>query len=144
MFAPYLHVYTLYFFIKILSSRHINHVRTTLPKTYYFICTLTPFILNGPSLLHSINTLLLRHDSTERNIPLWTGELSLGVQTPLPRQKTTFGHYHSYRFILSIEKERRRESMMYLTFDIFPSCSNPRVPNNTCNGQQETNDYLLL
>jgi hypothetical protein len=49
-------------------------------------------------------------------IPLRTGESSLGVQTPLPRQKTTFGHYHSYRLIMPIEKERRRDSMMYLTF----------------------------
>jgi hypothetical protein len=76
--------------------------------------------------------------------PCVTGELSLGLQTPLPRQKITFGHYHSYRFILSLEKERRRGSMMYLVYDVCPSCSNPQAPINTCNGQQETNDYLLL
>jgi hypothetical protein len=37
-------------------------------------------------------------------IPPWTVESSLGVHTPLPRQKTTFGHYHSYRLIMPIKK----------------------------------------
>jgi hypothetical protein len=52
-----------------------------------------------------------------RNIPLQTGELSLGLLTPIPRQKVSFGHYHSYKFIFSIEKERRRGSVMYLIYD---------------------------
>jgi hypothetical protein len=42
------------------------------------------------------------------NIPLRTGELSLGLLTPIPRQKQSFGHYHSYKLIFLIEKERRR------------------------------------
>jgi hypothetical protein len=41
-------------------------------------------------------------------IPLWTCELSLGLLTLIPRHKQSFGHYHSYKLILLIEKERIR------------------------------------
>jgi hypothetical protein len=68
------------------------------------------------------------------NIPLRTNELFLGLQTPLPRQKITFGHYHSYKFILSIMKERRKGSRMYVVYNVFPSCSNLQDPNSTYNG----------
>jgi hypothetical protein len=43
-----------------------------------------------------------------------------------------------------MEKERRRESMMYLNYDVFPRYLNPRALIRSCNGKQETNDYLLL